>query len=404
MTELEFSLIAADPNPPEALLAALNDFEAQRKIHVRVRVFSWGTAWPELVKVALYKSGPDVSVIGTTWVDSFTSMSALRPFSRNEIAAMGGPSTFLPAAWASGSPPNRQQVWSIPWTADTRAIYYRRDLLRQAGVDEQTAFQSPEQLAQTLQRLQESGAPIPWLMPTAQTADALHTLASWVWGAGGHFTSDDGRYTRFNEPEARAGIGAYFGLRRYLVPAARNLTDHQADRMFCDGKAAAVVGGNGVLHSIRHQDAAPEVIADTGMALVPGIPFVGGSNLAIWEHSRRAKEALELVRFLSSRPVQADTVPQAGLLPVRLDVLNDPPFTTDPLYQVVSQSLKTGRGLRATYLWGLAESKLVAALSELWSDTFAAETPDQESIIANRLEPLARMLDRTLSGKSSTQA
>ena len=101
------------------------------------------------------------------------------------------------------------------------------------------------------------------------------------------------------------------------------------------------------------------------MALVPGVPFVGGSNLAIWEHSRRAKEASELVRFLSSRPVQATTVPQAGLLPVRLDVVNDPPFTTDPLYQVLSQGLKTGRGLRATYLWGLAESKLVAALTRV---------------------------------------
>jgi multiple sugar transport system substrate-binding protein len=402
MIELEFSLIAAGPNPPEALLAALNEFETQRKIRVRVRVFSWGTAWPELVKVALYKSGPDVSEIGTTWVDSFTSMSALRPFSRNEIAAMGGPSTFLPASWASGSPPNRQEMWSIPWMADTRAIYYRRDLLRQAGIDEQAAFQSPEQLAQTLHRLQESGADIPWLMPTAQTADTLHTLASWVWGSGGHFTSDDGRSTRFNEPEARAGIRAYFGLHRYLVPSARNLTDHQANRMFCDGKAAALVGGYWVLHNIHRQDAAPEVIANTGMALVPGIPFVGGSTLAIWEHSRHAKEALELVRFLSSRPVQASAVLQAGLLPVRLDVLNDPPFTTDPLYQVVSQSLKTGRGLRATYLWGLAEGKLVAALSELWSDTFAAGTSD-ETIIANHLEPLAHMLDRILSGKSSTQ-
>ena len=404
MTELELSLIEASSELPDAILAALNEFEAQRKIHVRVRVFSWSTAWSELVRVALHKSGPDVSEIGTTWVDSFTSMSSLRPFGRNELATIGGPSTFLPAAWTSGSPPNREEMWSIPWMADTRAIYYRRDLLRQAGIDEPSAFQSPDQLAQTLHRLQESGVTIPWLMPTAPRADTLHTLASWVWGAGGHFTSDDGRRTRFNEPEARAGIRAYFGLHRYMVPSARNLTDHQANRMYCDGKAAALVGGYWVLHSIHRQDAAPEVIANTGMALIPGIPFVGGSNLAIWEHTRHSKEALELVRFMSSQPVQATTVPQAGLLPVRLDVLNDAPFTTDPLYQVVGQSLKTGRGLRATYLWGLAEAKLVATLSELWADTFAAGTADQESIIANHLEPLARVLDRVLSGKSSTQA
>jgi multiple sugar transport system substrate-binding protein len=403
MTELELSLIEASSELPDAIQAALNDFEAQRRIHVRVRVFNWSTAWSELVRVALHKSGPDVSEIGTTWVDSFTSMSSLRPFSRNELSPIGGQSTFLPASWASGSPPSREQMWSTPWMADTRAIYYRRDLLHQAGIDEQSAFQSPDQLTQTLDRLQEAGVTIPWLMPTAPRPDTLHTLASWVWGAGGHFTSDDGRRIRFNEPEARAGIRAYFGLHRYMAPGARNLTDHQANRMYCDGKAAILVGGYWVLHSMRHQDAAPEVIDNTGMALVPGIPFVGGSNLAIWDHTRRPKEALELVRFLSSQPVQATAIPQAGLLPVRLDVLNEPPFTTDPLYQVVGQSLKTGRGLRATYLWGLAESKLVAALNDLWADTFAAPTSDQESVIANHLEPLAQVLDRILSGKSSTQ-
>ncbi len=404
MTELELSLIGASSAPSDAILAALKEFETQRKIQVRVRVFSWSTAWSELVRVALHKSGPDVSEIGTTWVDSFTSMGSLRPFSKNDLVAIGGPSTFLSASWASGSPPNREEMWSIPWVADTRVIYYRRDLFRQAGIDEQTAFQSPDQLAQTLHSLQESGVAIPWLMPTAPRADTLHTLASWVWGAGGHFTSDDGRRTRFNEPEARAGIRAYYGLHRYLVPQARNLIDHEANRMYCDGKAAALVSGYWVLHSIHCQDAAPEVIANTGVALMPGVPFVGGSNLAIWEHTRHSKEALELVRFMASQPVQATAVPQAGLLPVRLDVLEDAPFTTDPLYQVVSQSLKAGRGLRATYLWGLAEAKLVTALSELWADTFAAGTPDQERIIADHLEPLAHMLDRILSGKSSTQA
>ena len=39
-------------------------------------------------------------------------------------------------------------------------IYYWRDLLEQAGVDERTAFQTPEHMEETMQRLQASGVDV----------------------------------------------------------------------------------------------------------------------------------------------------------------------------------------------------------------------------------------------------
>jgi len=49
------------------------------------------------------------------------------------------------------------RVRMIPWLAALQIMYYRRDLLKNAGVDEKTAFLSPAQLVQTLKRLRAGG-------------------------------------------------------------------------------------------------------------------------------------------------------------------------------------------------------------------------------------------------------
>jgi multiple sugar transport system substrate-binding protein len=403
MSELELSLMSGPPNPlgipPDALMSALEEFQARHGIRVQVRALSWDTAWAELVKVALYKTGSDISEVGSTWIDSFTTMDALRPFSLRETASLGGPSAFLPSSWKSGSMLGGQTTWAIPWVADARVIYYRRDLLKQAGIDERTAFETHEQLMHTLHRLQESGVATPWVMSTANERTVLHTVASWVWDAGGHFMSSDGRHTRFNEPEAQVGMYNCFSLHRYLSPDARNLNEAQANIMFRQGKAAATISGQWVLDAIRHQGATAEVTANLGVAFAPVVPFVGGSNLVIWKHSRHEREAMELARFLTSHQVQTSYVPQAGLLPARLDALATSPFTTDQPYQVISTSLKKGQGFQAAHMWGLIEDGLSATLSMLWTDIFNNPAGDLKQMIAERLEPLAQSFRRVLSDR-----
>jgi multiple sugar transport system substrate-binding protein len=398
MAELELSIMSSTPQPPQALVAALGEFEAQSELPVRLRVLPWVTAWAELVKVTLYKTGPDVSQIGTTWIDSFSTMQALRHFAKPDVESLGGPTTFLPSSWRSGSIPGQRHIWAIPWLSDTRVIYYRRDWLKEAGIDERTAFQTHAQLVQTLQRLEQNGVTMPWTMPTSQERPTLHTLAPWVWGAGGHFMSADGKRTCFGEPEALAGLRDYFSLHRYIAPDARNLNDSQAITLFRLGQAAATVSGHWLLNSIRQgQEAIPEVVANLGVARMPGVPFVGGSNLVVWKHCPLPQRALELVRFLTSQRVQTHYLPQTELLPARLDALDAPLFTDDPFYQVIGDSLRTGNGFRAPYMWGLIEDGIVATLNALWIDVFADSGLDLAQVIDERMGLLSQSLNRTLA-------
>lgn len=58
-------------------------------IHIRLRRLAWDTAWSDLVKVALYGDGPDVSEIGSTWLGDLGAMNALRLFDKADITMFG---------------------------------------------------------------------------------------------------------------------------------------------------------------------------------------------------------------------------------------------------------------------------------------------------------------------------
>lgn len=400
MAELRVSLMG--DFIPETLQAALREFETQQRVRLHLDLIPWSTAWEKMVQVALDDDGPDVSEIGTTWISSFISMNTLRPFAGYELALLGNMHDFLPAAWECGTFPDRfgqKATWAIPWGTDTRLIYYRRDLLEKAGIDAATAFQSHERMIHTLQRLTQSGVATPLaLVNEPGYAFTIQVLASWVWGAGGDFVSADGKRLLLAEPEGRAGLRAYFDLSRFLSPAARNLGSGQDARLFQSGEAAVVFNGHWMIEVARNPPTLPAVTVNLGVAPMPGVPFVGGSSLVIWQRCRRTSEAMALIRFLTSQRVQANCLlPTALLLPARIHALEIPPFTTDPAYQAVAESLRKGRGFRAPYMWGLVEKELRVVVSELWAAIFTDPSLDLESVIDERLEKLARRLDQILA-------
>jgi len=397
MAELELSALAGEVDPEEGLRKVLARFERTHRLHVRITVTPWTRGWEQLVKVALYSHGPDVSEIGSSWVSSLVGMNALQPFTRGDLEHIGGASAFLPQAWQSGALAGGGRVWAIPWLVGTRIIFYRRDLLREAGVDEQTAFQDHSRLEQTLDRLQKSGVAAPWVVPTRQTLNTLHYVASWVWGAGGRFVSEDGKRPMFHQESALVGMSQYFGLYRYLPNPARELDDADAEALFWQGEAAVTVGGHWLL-GVYERSAPPKVVSNLGVASVPGVSLVGGSDLIVWKHVIRAKrEAMDLVFFFVGKQAQVEYSRYIGLFPARLEALEALSSEGGSLHKVVSQGLRTGRSFPSILSWGLVEDKLVVALAQIWEDVLSASSPDLLRIIRGRLEPLAQRLSLALS-------
>jgi multiple sugar transport system substrate-binding protein len=387
--EIEFSLMAGSPAHIQPLL---DQFEAAHGVRVRPRLMTWDMAWSDLVKVALYGDGPDVSEIGSTWLGDLAAMNALRPFEPADLALFGGPAAFLPSTWQGAQLLGETQPWAIPWLTGARLLFYRRGLLERAGVDEASAFADPEHLHRTVERLAAAGVQVPWTVPTGPTHTTLLNVASWVWGAGGDFISPDGKRTFFSQPQARAGMRAYFALGRFLAPPVRALTGLQPDDHFLQHPETAITLSGPWLFGAA-QAGLPEQL---GVALPPGPSFVGGSQLVVWKHSRHPEAALRLAAFLCAPQPQLAYSQAVGLIPTRLEALAEPPFATHPFWQLATRGLRTGRSFRVTRSWGLMEDRLTTALASLWPDVLADPEADLDALIARRLEPLAQRLDLVL--------
>lgn len=401
MPDLEFSVMAHSPTTEPDLRPILEKFEAQHRVKVKVRVFSWETGWTELVKFALYGHGPDVSEIGSTWVGTLAATNALHAFGLREVAAVGGRYAFLHPSWQSCYLAGEPEMWAIPWLSNVRLVFYRADRLLQASLEEPVLMRLPGQFEQVLARLHQCGAVAPLALATRETVNALHNAAIWVWGAGGHFIAADGKQVKFDEAAARAGLRAYFGLQRFITLATQALTDQESDRLFLQGQAAVTISDPGLLHVAASGGAETAAADQIRTALPPGVPFVGGSNLVVWKHTRQEKLAFELVKFLTSQATQSAYSTHARSLPVRLDTLSNPPFSTNPLYKSIVEALKSGRSYQINRLWGMVEERLIAEFNQIWAARFSDPSADLDTVLDRHLHPLAERLNVVLSSANA---
>jgi multiple sugar transport system substrate-binding protein len=397
MEEIELSVMLHNAQTADVLQPLLKTFEAQSGVHVNLTLLDWSVARAELNKAALYHHGPDVSEIGSTWVSDMISMSVLSPFYPEELEHIGKAEEFVKAAWSTGKSPADDDLWAIPWHAETYVIHYRKDLLQQAGIDETTAFQTHAQISQTAAQLQKSGVDVPVeLSLQSDRYGTLHAMASWIWGYGGQFLSADGKSVLLDKPKALEAIKAYFGLLKCASAAGREwMYEKGVTPLFHQGKAAIAFG---TARLALPDYAVPEVLTKNwGWAPLPKPCFVGGSNLIIWNHTRNKRAALKLVKFLTEASTLGHVNPQLATLPPRLSVLKNPEFSENPMWSVMSSAIQTGHSYPAVKLWGLIEDKLVSALLQMGAEILMHPNTDLENIVQQYILPTTHRINLTLS-------
>lgn len=393
MKELEFTITADTYEAGNTLLPLLAEFERRQNIRVHLTVQLFHNAWADLMQAALYGRGPDVSEVGTTWLGSLAAMNAIRPFTRMEVRDLGGEEAFLPASWQSCLLTGDPRPWAIPWICGTRTLYYRADLLEKAGLpDPETAFRDHAALEQTLRKLSAQGIAAPLALSVARRANLVHEASSWIWSRGGDIVAENGKKVLFNQPQSMDGLAEYFGLCRYLSPYTQ--IDTNPLGMLYRNKPAVALGGTWLTRV--EQSEHPELFAGWEAASVPGVPFVGGTNLVIWNHSAQAEAAYLLIEFLTSQQPKFPYMPHARILPTRLSALNTLSAEGDPFIQAYIRAMEQGRGYPSVRLWGRVEDNLTGALASIWNDVLAANCTNMDEILHKHLDPLASRLNQIL--------
>ncbi len=396
MTELQFVIAERNEIIYHYLQQRLKNWNLNSSM--KLTSVSWFDLW-NCIRDAIYqRQGFEITEVGSTWLGSLVGMNALRPIEPLEINQIGQPDSFLPAAWNSTMIKGDQRVWGIPWMTDTRIIYVWRDLLEAQGIDCDTAFQTPEQMEETFQLLQAGGMATPWITMTNRDNNIIFNLAPWVWQAGGNFLSPNLKSTAFAEADAVRGIEAYFRLRRYMIPGS-SISERDAVYRFSRREAAVTLSGPWLLTRLRDPYENPAGIADLCLVLPPGPAFVGGSHLVMLKHTQASMErpAINLISRMTAWQSQMELGAIMGMLPVRLDAMNDPIYAEDPYYQTMIAALKGGRSFPAAPRWNVVEEGLTDAFFQIWRTIESNPSQPIQDVIAQHLEPLARHLDTILT-------
>lgn len=398
MSEFTISVNNAYLDMAKVIRPLLAEFEEQHRVHVTLHIYDWSVAWSEFLKIGASHQGPVISQTGNSWMGSMIAQNSLRAFKPEEILQLNGRHSFLAGSWESCLDFDTKNIVAIPWFLDTYLVYYHRDMLEKAGIDQETAFVTLDNFEATLQKLQDNGHQYPFAVPVNPTSfNNIHTVASWVWGEGGDFTNADGTRVTFSQPETRLGMKRYFNLYRFIQPEAKDMNFVETWNLFLDRKTPVTVRTQELLFRIKNHEFSDTFTSNVCTAVVPGVPLLGGSHLVVWGHLRpeAAENAIDLVKFLTSAEIELTLLEDVGYIPASVRALGRIP--ADSIYAAAVQSVRKARPFRHIRMWGLVEEKLAAGLSHIWQVLLSTPNPDVDQIIADHLDPIEAELNQALA-------
>ncbi|MFI5909735.1 extracellular solute-binding protein [Dactylosporangium sp. NPDC051541] len=390
--------------------AVIQETEEFHKAHPNITIkpvrIQWSDALTRLSTATTSGEGPDVTVLGTTWVGGFSALDALRPYTEPEIAAVGGQDVFAPASWSASHRLGSDQITALPWLTDVRALFYRKDVLAKAGVDPATAFTDWTAFEATLQKIKDSGGTVrPLAIGNENNFGIIHNVAPFIWGAGGNLLNDTGDKSLLGESPAVDGVTYYQRLvHRYDDPEAMKLESSDVPEAFAKGVGAITIDNSQSVGDYLADPDRPGLRGGWGTAPMPAGPegrfgFFGGSGLAILKAAKHPAAAFEWVKFLTGEESQRRYSVSSGLWPARTSAIKGTRLESDPAYAAFRTMIAAGRMYPSIPAWIVVESIIAKDLAELWQAPAALTRAQVQDILQRTTNDIDEALrDPTQTG------
>ncbi|RCW75674.1 extracellular solute-binding protein [Pseudorhodoferax soli] len=296
-------------------------------IAVQVQQIPWSSAHEKLLTAYVGNSLPDVFQLGNTWIAEMAQLGVLAPLqARVQASTVVDTGDYFPgilatnraariaARAATGAP----ALLGLPWYVDTRLLFYRRDLLAQAGFAQMAQdWAGWAQMLEALKlRLAGQGKP---MFLAVNEFEPLLALA--LQQDEGLLREQDTR-GNFSNPGFGRALDFYSGFFR------RGWADLQGKEQisnlwteFGKGRFAFFVSGPWNMGELKRR-LPPQQQASWGCAALPGpngpgASIAGGASLVVHSRSPRQDAAWRLVEYLNEPAVQARFHGLTGNLPSR---------------------------------------------------------------------------------------
>jgi len=314
------------------------------EVRLSVQTIPWSAAHEKLITAVAGGTQPDLCQLGTTWMPEFHAMQALAPLdSLVAFSAVVKPERYFPGAWATGV--FAGHVYGVPWYVETRLLFYRTDLLAEAGYPQ--GPRNWQELYEACRRLtvDSEGDGRPDRYGLTLPVNVWEELLFFTWQAGGDILAEDLRTPAVTSEESKEAWRFYVRFfREGLVPVTSGLLTDLFDA-FESGYYAMFFSGPWMLTQVAEN--CPGLAGRWSVAPMPkfrtGDSWAGGSNLVIFRKSTRKAEAWRVIEFLSRTDVQKEWYRLTSDLPAVEEAWADCSLAANSLIQAFHEQLKHTR-------------------------------------------------------------
>lgn len=282
--------------------------------------------------------GPDLLQCDNIWVPQFAAMDIIIPLSdyMGDTVNDYFPGTIEAATY-------NDQVWGVPFAADSMILFYNKDMFRAAGLDPEKPPTTWEEFRTYAIALRDKGLGAYGLL--GGWGGSFEWLP-WFWQNGGEIIGADGKVA-FNSPEGMEATKFFLDLLTVdkVVPEAA-LTWKAWDELAAGfaNQTVAMAQGMAVLYNALER---LDVTFDWGVAVLPGrkeqANTLGGSHWVINKNSENADLAYAWIEFISAKEQALDINDAYLRISARKDAMEQKIAQESDITKVFVQALETSR-------------------------------------------------------------
>jgi multiple sugar transport system substrate-binding protein len=286
-------------------------------IRVDLQQIPWSAAHEKLLTAFAGRVTPDIAQLGSSWVPELVALGALEPIDKFAAASEAVQSQdYFTGIWGGNVIGGR--TWGVPWYADTRLLFYRSDLLRQAGYS-----RVPDNWADWLnamRAIKQRGAARDYAI--FLPINEYEPLLAFGLQQPEPLLRDGGRYGNFQSAGFVRASEFYLDMfHEGLAPRATNTQISNIHDEFAKGHFAFIITGPWNIGEFKRRLPADRqedwMTAPLPGPTGPGLSIAGGSSLGVFARSQNKAAAWKLIEYLSQPQVQLRFFELTGDLPPR---------------------------------------------------------------------------------------
>ncbi|SDM65249.1 sugar ABC transporter substrate-binding protein [Sediminibacillus halophilus] len=312
----------------------VEDYEAEHDIEIEVQTIPWENAHDKLLTAVASGKGPDVLQIGTTWVAEFAEAGAFYDMSE-DIGDYENLDLNNFFEGARGTAEYDDQVIGIPWYVDTRALFYRTDILEEVGYPD--GPQTWDEMIDASQKLADRGDG-QYAIDLPRTDPQFPFMLGWQQG----WTYEVGEGSaNFDDPAFKDAVDIYTTF--YEEGYSQLEEGKEIIQAFSDGSKPMFFSGPWDIKTIK--DNGEDIEGKWDVALMPegetNKSMMGGAHLSIFHNSEKVDEALDFINWMADTDTQLAWYETMSELPANQAAWEDPILADDPMVSTFGEQLKS---------------------------------------------------------------